>query len=256
MLNDIYAGFARFYQVFVGEKANDLSFYLEFTKNIKTPVLDAGVGSGRLTVPLAKAGVAVVALDVSQSMLAILKRRLSRESLEVQKRVETVNADISDFKLNRKFDLIIVPFFTFNYLLTPAKQNAALTCLRNHLSDSGRILIELGLPLTRIKNCPTEADYRGEKVDPETGENIKGWYYYAINVDKKIETRRHVFEIQHKNGKVTTEEYKTDRRFFYPDELEVLFSRNQLWIDDVFTGYDLGKPNAATEQFIYVLKCR
>ncbi len=72
---DVYGDYSEFYDLYVGHRQIDLPFYLEYAKEAKTPVLEIGAGTGRLTLPMAREGVSVVALDISSSILAIPKSR-------------------------------------------------------------------------------------------------------------------------------------------------------------------------------------
>ena len=96
---DVYKDYSEFYDLYVGDRLVDLPFYLDYARSAQTPVIEIGAGSGRLTLPLARAGVRMVAVDVSTSMLAILKSRLAEESSEVRHRVEVVEADASELNL-------------------------------------------------------------------------------------------------------------------------------------------------------------
>ena len=60
---DPYQEFAEFYDVYVGERLDDLPLYLDVARSSRTPMLEIGAGSGRLTVPLAREGVPDAFLD-------------------------------------------------------------------------------------------------------------------------------------------------------------------------------------------------
>ena len=91
-------------------------------------VLDAGCGTGRVAVELARRGCTVVGVDADASMLATARARGSD--------VEWRLADLTDFDLGRSFDVVVmagnVPLFT------PAGTQAALVagCAR-HVAGSG-----------------------------------------------------------------------------------------------------------------------
>ena len=76
--SDVYRDFAPFYDLYVGGFAADLPVYLKYARRARTPLVEVGAGAGRLTIPLARAGHAVVAVDVSRAMLARLTTRLRR----------------------------------------------------------------------------------------------------------------------------------------------------------------------------------
>jgi 2-polyprenyl-3-methyl-5-hydroxy-6-metoxy-1,4-benzoquinol methylase len=80
-------------------------FYLETASERGGSVLDLACGTGRLTIPLAQAGLQVVGGDVSADMLSRARYHADRQAVAV----EFVQLDIRDFDLNgRTFDTVIV----------------------------------------------------------------------------------------------------------------------------------------------------
>ena len=80
-------------------------------------------------------GSRIVAVDISPSMLAILDSRIAEQPAEVGWRIQIVESDVCELALGAQYDLVMVPFYIFNYLLTEEAQNAALDgfirmCLR------------------------------------------------------------------------------------------------------------------------------
>lgn len=251
---DVYKEFSEFYDIYVGGKLDDLPFYLEYAKSVQTPVLEIGAGSGRLTIPLAQAGIFIIAVDISPSMLAILKSRLAQEPTEVQRRVQIVEGNACRLELKCKYELIIVPFYTFNYFLTPQAQNLALERFSAHLSQQGYLLIDLFVPLSRIENYSPDPILKVDTIDSRTGNRVHGWNIYTIDKERQIEFRRHIFEIIQPNGTVGKREFTTQRRYFFPSELEKLFSDNGLSVQDIFTGYKREQAHADSEQLLYVFR--
>jgi putative hydrolase of the HAD superfamily len=251
---DIYRDFAEFYDIYVGDRLDDLSFYLDYAEPIDGPVLEIGAGSGRLTIPIARAGVPVVAVDVSESMLARLRSHLQKETEPVRERIRIVAADMCDLDLGEAFDLIIVPFYAFNYLLTPEAQNRALERLEAHLSPAGRLLIDVFVPLRRVANCPPEPVLKVDRMDLRTGKEVRGWNVYSMDTERQIESRRHQFEVMRRDGTVVRKEFTTRRRYSFRTELDALFATRGLSVDDVFGGYERQPVRPDSEQLVYVLR--
>src|SRR5438874_377731 len=76
---DPYAALARFYDLDHAGFADDLDFWRNLARQIGGPVLEVGCGSGRVLLPLARAGFEVVGIDTSAPMLDRLKARLHAE---------------------------------------------------------------------------------------------------------------------------------------------------------------------------------
>src|SRR5438270_2071389 len=85
---------ARLYDAF--PFADDIPFYQEQAAAQGGKILEPACGSGRVLVPLARAGNRVTGIDVSPHMLALTREKLGRESPEVEGRVRLVQADMRD----------------------------------------------------------------------------------------------------------------------------------------------------------------
>ena len=252
---DIYRDFADFYDLYVGDQQSDLPLYLQWAKQANGPILEVGAGSGRLTLPIARAGCRVTAVDVSPAMLERLQRRLQREPDDVQDRTRVVLADMRDLDLGEAFDLVVVPFYTFNYVLTREDQRRALRSLTKHVSDAGRLVIDVFLPLGRIRNCPEEPVLKVHQFDLRTGKTVRGWNTYRIDRQRQIETRRHLFEVARRNGTIIRKEFVTQRRYSFPTELDALFAGCGLQKEDVLSGSG-DMASGGSERLIYVLRKR
>jgi ubiquinone/menaquinone biosynthesis C-methylase UbiE len=89
-----------------------LKTYLPEDRNAK--ILDAGGGTGRMTLPLAKLGYRVTLCDLSPGMLAVAREKLQTEGL--LDRVEIKEADLVSLPFNDEtFDLVICLHSAFSY---------------------------------------------------------------------------------------------------------------------------------------------
>jgi SAM-dependent methyltransferase len=251
---DIYRDFSAFYDLYVDGWLDDLPQYLEQARRARTPILEIGAGTGRLTLPLARSGVSIVAVDISPSMLALLHARLGEEPPNVRARIRILQADVRTLALRQSFDLILVPFYTFNYLLTPADQDAGLERLHAHLTPAGRLLIDVFIPWQRLTACPTEPVLRVDRYDLRWGDRIRGWNRYEIDPEANLEIRHQAFEVRRPDGTLDRREFTIRRRFTLPAELEARFARHGLVIESVTTGYKDQPAQSSSEQLLYTLR--
>lgn len=251
--DDIYGEFSRFYDLYVGDWLGDLPLYLEHASRIQSPVLEVGAGSGRLTVPLARAGHEIVAVDLSPSMLSLLSARLENEDTSVKGRVRIVETDLCDLDLAAQYDLILVPYYTFNYLLTQQRQRTALCRLRHHLASSGRLLIDVHIPLRRLIEPTREPALRLDTVDPATGDLVRAWNSYRIDARLQIEHRTQSFEVTRQDGTVSRRTFVVQRRYDFPGAYEELFRDSKFIIEQVNTGYEGAMPADDSEQLLFTL---
>ena len=140
-----YDVIAELYDGYPGNYLDDVVFYAEEAKRAGSPVLEIGVGTGRLAFCLAAIGLDVVGIDSSPEMLRVLERK-RREVGDVPGRVEAVLADMRRFELGREFPCAIIAFRTFLYLLTKTDQRRALRAVRRHLKPEGRLIMSFFVP--------------------------------------------------------------------------------------------------------------
>ena len=74
-----YDAFAAIYDVQSGTFEDDLGFYLGLAREAEPPVLELATGTGRVSLPIARAGVSIVGVDSSAEMLAVARRKLEGE---------------------------------------------------------------------------------------------------------------------------------------------------------------------------------
>lgn len=122
----------------------DEPFYREAALAAAGPVLEAGCGTGRLTVPLLRAGVDVDAFDVAAPMLDRLRGRVAGTALETE--LTCWQADLRRPATARTYGLVVVPFITFGNMRTVEAQLAALEALHDVLRQGGRLLLDVFVP--------------------------------------------------------------------------------------------------------------
>ena len=113
------------------EYREDLPMWQALAARHGGPVLDVGAGTGRVTLDLARRGVAVVALDVEAALLAALAHRAAGLP------VETVAADARDMQLRRRFARVLVPMQTLQLLGGRDGRTAFLRRALAHLQPGG-----------------------------------------------------------------------------------------------------------------------
>jgi ubiquinone/menaquinone biosynthesis C-methylase UbiE len=124
----------------------DVEWYCQRAQESGGAVLELGAGTGRVTIPIATAGVPIHALDSNESMLNALRSKLAAQSPEVRERVTIVQGDMRTFELAERFPLIICPFRAFLHNTSEADQLACLTRVRQHLKPGGRFVFNVFHP--------------------------------------------------------------------------------------------------------------
>lgn len=142
------------------------------------PVLELGIGTGRLALPLAERGIAVHGIDASPAMVAKLREKPGGAAIPI-----TIG-DFSTMQLEERFSLIFVAFNTIFSLETQEQQVACFQAVAAHLREDGMFLVEAFVPdLSRFGHGQRLATVRIE----EDGEWIEASQHDAAS--QRVETR-------------------------------------------------------------------
>jgi SAM-dependent methyltransferase len=104
------------------------------------PVLELGIGTGRIAMPLHEKGVEVQGIDASEAMISKLRSKPDCSDIEV------LVGSFAEFKLDKCFKLVYVVFNTFFNLLSQDDQVRCFKSVREHLSNDGVFLMEAFVP--------------------------------------------------------------------------------------------------------------
>jgi len=124
----------------------DVGFYVEEAKAARGPVLEVGCGTGRILLPIARAGGSITGLDGSRQMLERCRANLAAEPGAVQGRVRLVLNDMRTFDLGATYSLIIAPFRVVQHLTTVDDQLRFLAAVARHLAPNGRFAFDVFNP--------------------------------------------------------------------------------------------------------------
>lgn len=104
------------------------------------PVLELGIGTGRIAIPLAEKGLRVLGIEASEAMIGRLRAKPGSD------RIQVVMGDFADADVEGEFSLVFVAFNTFFALLNQEDQ---VRCFRNvagRLRPGGRFVLECFVP--------------------------------------------------------------------------------------------------------------
>jgi SAM-dependent methyltransferase len=137
-----YDRIARLYDPWSVSVVEDVEFYVGQAVETGGPVLELGVGTGRIAVPIAAAGVRVVGVDSSEGMLEVARERAAAAGVEVDLRF----GDFRNPPVDEEFALVTVPFRSLLHMRTDEERRAALRAIRACLIPGGRFVFDVFTP--------------------------------------------------------------------------------------------------------------
>ncbi len=129
-----------------GSLQGDIEWYCRKAVASGGPVLEFGAGTGRITVPVAQAGISVTAVDLDRGMLDKLRLKIDALPGDVQSRISVQQADMRSFAVENRYALVMIPFRAFLHNLTWDDQLAALRCAHAHLPTHGELALNVFHP--------------------------------------------------------------------------------------------------------------
>lgn len=129
-------------------------------------LLELACGTGRFAVPLAKAGLEVTGIDVSEAMLA--KARQAAEEQRVE--IELLQLDMRDFNLDRQFETAMIAANSIMHLLTADDFRRFFTSVARHLVPGGRLLLDCFVPSVTLLSHPGQRQLMSTVQHPDLGE--------------------------------------------------------------------------------------
>jgi SAM-dependent methyltransferase len=124
----------------------DIDWYRRKAQESGGPILELGAGTGRITLPIAQAGLAIHALDADRGMLAALKRKVDALPEAVQQCVTVIEGDMRSFQTDTRFALVIIPARAFLHNQTADDQLACLHRVNQHLQPGGQLAFNVFHP--------------------------------------------------------------------------------------------------------------
>ena len=234
---------------------DDVPFYVDLARISGGPVLELGCGTGRVTLPIAAAGVKVTGLDLSPAMLKIAKAKADGLSSDTGS-LTFVEADMRSFDLQQRFSLVIVPFRGFQSLLSVPDQISTLAAIKNHLDPGGLLAFDLFVPepgtLIQDHDVPY---YLKDVTDSETG--VRRILYQQSKYDhfEQIVHARIIIDEVDVTGIVGRKLYREfSLRYSHRWEIHHLLSSCGFEDVEVFGGFDCSDLHESNEEMVWTAR--
>lgn len=245
----------RYYDQAYRRRRHDVRFYVDLARKSGGPVLELGVGTGRVALAIAGAGVDVVGIEPMAPMLERAAERLSRLPRATRDHVELRRGSLERLRLRRRFPLVIAPFNVWMHLYTRQQIERGFATVRHHLEAKGRFVFDVLLPDPVSMARDPARCYRGGQVPhPRGGAKYRYGEYFSYDPMTQVETT--IMDFEHPTRKRESFCTPLTQRQFFPAELEALLHYNGFAVESLTSDFE-GKPiTAATESQVVVSRLR
>jgi len=137
-----YDAIAELYDPWSASVVEDVGFYLDEARRSGGPVVELGVGTGRIAVPIAADGIRVIGVDSSRGMLDVCARRAALAGIELDLRV----GDLREPPVQERVPLVICPFRSLLHMQTDDDRRRVLAAVQRLLRPGGRFVFDVFTP--------------------------------------------------------------------------------------------------------------
>jgi SAM-dependent methyltransferase len=233
---------AEFYDYVVPyRERRDVDFFVELARQSGGPVLEIGSGTGRVLIPTARAGIEIVGLDSSPSMLAVCREKLKHEPPAVQSKVTLVEGDMRQFDLGREFGLVTVPFRPFQHLTSVDDQLACLTTIRRHLAAQGTLVLDLFNPsLPHLVDDRFLEEFNREPAFtmPDGRKVLRRHHILARDFFNQTQDMEFIYRVTFPDGREERLVSRFTMRYVFRYEAEHLLIRSGFEVEHIYADYD------------------
>jgi SAM-dependent methyltransferase len=140
----LYDSIARIYDPWSQSVTEDVEFYVDLARETDGPVVELAVGTGRIALPIAQAGIPVIGVDQSEGMLAVARERA--RDIGIGSRLDLRVGDLREPPVPERVPLAICPFRSLLHMPDETEKLRALRAAHSILEPSGRFAFDVFAP--------------------------------------------------------------------------------------------------------------
>jgi ubiquinone/menaquinone biosynthesis C-methylase UbiE len=219
-------------------------------------ILEIGVGTGRIAIPLAKSGRHVWGIDIAEPMLARCREKW-KECVSPSGTLQLIHGDMRKLPALGNFRYVIVPFTTFNYLENTSEYKLCLSSLRSVMTSDAIMCIELITQLAVPGIDSTDSEYElAWTRDLNSNSSIQYWCRATFDRNTQILSQwRKYLQVDKDSGAQLAETNVLWRnRLIRHEEFVAILKEERLDLLEVYGDYNFGPKTSASTTLMYVIR--
>ena len=237
----------------------DVGFWVDAARSAGGRTLELGSGTGRILLPIARAGCEVTGLDRSKTMLDRCRDNLEREPEEVRQRVRLHQADMRDFELSEQFRLVLAPFRSFQHIVAIDDQLRCLASIHRALETGGRLIFDVFNPSFHAMVDARRAEEKEDTPDtplPDGRRFRRAARVPAVHFVEQTSDVEIIYYLTGVDGHVERIVQAFPMRWYVRSELEHLVARAGFAVRQVYGDYDKSELTDKSPEMIVVAEKR
>jgi ubiquinone/menaquinone biosynthesis C-methylase UbiE len=246
---DEFSAFYDWEQKIINPAQNgDIDFWRKILMHNAGNVLEIACGSGRLTIPIAEAGIDITALDYSPKMIELLKQNAKNKKLK--NNIKICLADMRNFNINEKFSFVLMGYFALQLLTSLREQIQCLETIYNHLKPKGLLGLDI-YPCVCEGNDTSEKELLYTTEFPFDHSQITMYSSYSIDRLRLIKTWHDEYEqVNHANEKLYHNTISLVE--CSPSYMELLLEKCGFEIIHLYGSFDKGEVSEKSNNLLYI----
>lgn len=216
------------YDAIYNDFVEDVPFYQRIAEEAGGAVCELACGSGRVTVPLAKAGITLTGIDSSEEMLSTARARAEAAGISAE-RLSLLHGDMRSPPVNTEYSLVVIPLHSLSHLHTNQDVRECFYAVKEMLRPGGRFAFAIHNPEPAVL-----------ARDPGEIERVNEWassiaVYESSSYDTAAQLLHLAWYIE---GREETDKFEYTLRMFFPQEILELLSGAGFIVEERFGWYD------------------
>lgn len=249
-----YDEIAPFYDIEHAFFDEDLDIYRNFAELCGGKILEPACGSGRVLLPLARAGYTLTGVDTSAAMLEQAREKLVQEGLLEQ--CQLVQQDMCTLQLPEKYRLAIVALGSFGHIVTRKKQQQALAALRHHLSVGATFILDISNEDARYMERLSGQLLHQGTWPQENGSYVSHFISPFSSNTQHLLDLTHFYDVYRQGEAIQRTVSQTTLYLFERNETEFLLTQAGFQIKDLYGNYDFGPYEHESPRMIFIAEAR
>ena len=214
--------------------------------------MELACGTGRISLALAKEfDIDITAIDLSDYMLGEFKEKLKVLPMDIKSRIAVINDNMVSFSSDKKFDIVIIPWRSFQYITDDGEANACLLNCHKHLKDDGLFMIQVFNPPESYNGWLGKKLPSYEDIDPKTGAKvIRSTENVYLNEEAQVIHYLTKFDIHSPDSNFYTIEDLMKYKYYYKSQIEALLKRSGFLVSEFCYDFDFNNKNGTDMIFI------
>ncbi|MCW4052617.1 MAG: class I SAM-dependent methyltransferase [Candidatus Bathyarchaeota archaeon] len=241
-----YGPASRFYDLF--SVKHDIPFYRELAWKHGRKALELGVGTGRVALELARAGIVVWGIDNSKHMLAVAREKMRKEVNSVRGRVTLKFGDMRNFRIDEHFPLVYIASSTFEHCITDEDQRRCLSSAFAALKAGGILAFDI----SQAERDKTSNSWWIEKAAIGSDREVVRTIFSRQSPSSGVVSVNLFFDVYH--------EGKMVQRYFESGEAKILERREVekalrdvgFRVDQLYGDFDMSQYNQKSRKMVFV----